>query len=108
MLLLNDKVYNALKFLAQIVLPALATLYATVAAVWDLPKAQEVVLTITAIDTFLGVVLGISSNSYKNDESRFDGALKLEDNEDSTNLRLQSLDEQALLSKNEVTFKVVR
>lgn len=107
MFLLNDKVYNALKFLAQVVLPALATLYAAVATIWGLPKAQEVVLTITAVDTFLGLVLGISSVSYKASDTRFDGALKLEEHPDGgTQIRLQQLDEQALLNKGEVTLKV--
>ena len=108
MLLLNDKTYRVLKFLAQIVLPALATLYMAVALTWGFPHPEQVVATLTAVDTFLGVVLGISSASYKNDENRFDGALMLEDNEDSTNLRLQSVDEHALLTKSEVTFKVNR
>lgn len=61
---MSNKLYDVLKYLAQIVLPALGTLYFTVAGLWDLPYSKEVVATITAIDTFLGIVLGISSAQY--------------------------------------------
>lgn len=108
MLLLNNKVYNLLKFFAQIVLPALATLYFALAMLWSFPDPQQVVGTITAVDTFLGVILGISSASYKASDNRFDGALKLEENEDGTALRFQQVDEAALLNKGEITFKVNR
>lgn len=107
-MVLGNKTYNLLKFLAQIVLPAVATLYAAIAMIWDLPKAPEVVATVTAVDTFLGVVLGISSASYKNSDTRFDGSLQLRETEEGTNLHLSSLDEQAVLTKNELTFKVTR
>lgn len=64
--MLSNKVYDILKYIAQIVLPALATLYFALAGIWNFPYGEEVVGTITAVDTFLGVVLGISSASYKN------------------------------------------
>lgn len=63
---MSNKVYDILKYIAQIVLPALATLYFALAGIWNFPYGEEVVGTITAIDTFLGVILGISSVSYKN------------------------------------------
>ena len=59
-----DKLYDILKWLVIIVLPALATLYAALAAVWAWPYSEEIVTTITAVDTFLGVLLGISSATY--------------------------------------------
>lgn len=61
---MSSKVYDVLKFLAQIVLPALGTLYFALASIWGFPYAEQVVGTITAIDTFLGVILGISSTRY--------------------------------------------
>lgn len=64
--MLSNKVYDILKYIAQIVLPALATLYFALAGIWNFPFGEEIVGTITAIDTFLGVILGISSASYKN------------------------------------------
>lgn len=62
---MSNKVYDVLKYIAQVVLPALATLYFAVAGFWNLPYPEEVVGTITAIDTCLGILLGISSSSYK-------------------------------------------
>lgn len=59
-----NKVYDILKFIAQIVLPALGTLYFAIASIWNLPYGEEIVGTITAIDTFLGTILGISSLNY--------------------------------------------
>lgn len=107
-MVLGNKTYNMLKFLAQIVLPAVATLYAAVAMIWHLPMAAEVVATVTAVDTFLGVVLGISSSAYNNSDEKFDGSLQLRETEDGTNLHLSSLDEQAVLTKNELVLKVNR
>lgn len=64
---MSNKVYDILKFVAQVLLPAIATLYFALAAIWGLPYAEEIVGTITAIDAFLGTVLHISSEAYKNE-----------------------------------------
>lgn len=61
---LPDKIYDILKYTAQIILPALATFYLALAGIWNLPFGEQVSGTIMAIDTFLGVLLGISSASY--------------------------------------------
>lgn len=61
---MSNKVYDTLKWIAQILLPALGTLYFALAGIWNFPYAEQVVGTITAIDTFLGVLLGISSMKY--------------------------------------------
>lgn len=61
---LNSKLYDVLKFIAQVLLPALGTLYFTLAQIWGLPYAEQIVGTIAAIDTFLGIILGISTSSY--------------------------------------------
>ena len=60
-----NKVYDVLKWIALVVLPALGTLYVALAGIWDLPYAEQVVGTVTAVDTFLGVLLGVSSMHYK-------------------------------------------
>jgi hypothetical protein len=62
---MSGKTYDVLKYIAQIVLPAIATLYFTLAQIWGLPYAEQIVGTITAIDTFLGVLLKISTNYYE-------------------------------------------
>lgn len=62
--LFSNKTYDALKWIAQYLLPGIGTLYFGLASIWGLPYGEEVVGTITAIDTFLGVLLGISSVQY--------------------------------------------
>ena len=62
---LSNKVYDILKWIAQYFLPAIGTLYFALASIWGLPYGEEIVGTITAVDTFLGVILGISSINYK-------------------------------------------
>ena len=62
--MMNDKLYKILKYIAMIFLPALGTLYFALAGIWGFPYAEQVVGTITAIDTFLGVILGISTAQY--------------------------------------------
>ena len=64
-LILSDKTYSLLKWVALILLPALGTLYFALASIWGLPFGEQIVGTITAIDTFLGAILGISTNNYK-------------------------------------------
>lgn len=64
---LSNRLYDVLKWVAQILLPALGTLYFALSSIWGLPYAEAVVGTITAVDTFIGVLLGISTASYKKD-----------------------------------------
>lgn len=61
---MNDKVYDILKWIAQYLLPAIGTLYFALAGIWGLPYGEQIVGSITAIDTFLGVILGLSSIKY--------------------------------------------
>lgn len=63
--MMSNKVYDVLKWIALIALPALATLYFALAGIWGLPYGEQVVGTITAIDTFLGALLGIANITYK-------------------------------------------
>lgn len=60
----TNKTYDTLKWAAQYLLPATGTLYFALAGIWGFPYGEEVVGTITAVDTFLGVLLGISSAQY--------------------------------------------
>lgn len=62
---LSNKVYDVLKWIALYLLPALGTLYFALSGIWGLPYGEQIVGTITAADTFLGVLLGISSAAYK-------------------------------------------
>lgn len=62
---ISNKTYDTLKWVAQYLLPAVGTLYFALAGIWSLPYGEEIVGTITAVDTFLGVLLGISNAQYK-------------------------------------------
>lgn len=62
--MLSNKAYDVLKWIALYLLPAAGTLYFALAGIWKFPYGEEIVGTITAIDTFLGVLLGISTAQY--------------------------------------------
>ena len=61
---MSNKCYDVLKYIAQIVLPALGTLYFALAKIWSFPYGAEIVGTITAVDAFLGALLKISTDQY--------------------------------------------
>lgn len=65
---ISDKTYDTLKWVALLLLPALGTLYFALAGIWGLPYGEQIVGTITAVDTFLGAILKISTNTYKKGE----------------------------------------
>jgi hypothetical protein len=65
--MLNNETYDILKWVALIVLPALGSLYFGLASIWGLPYGEQIVGTITVIDTFLGAILGISTHNYHTD-----------------------------------------
>ncbi len=62
---MNNKLYDVLKWISMIVLPALGTLYFALAGIWGFPYGEEIVGTIVAVETFLGAVLSISNAQYK-------------------------------------------
>lgn len=64
---LTNKTYDILKYVAQIVLPAVGTLYFALSKIWGLPYGEEIVGTITAVDAFLGALLKISTDNYLKD-----------------------------------------
>lgn len=65
---MSNKVYDVLKYIALILLPALGTLYFALAKIWSFPYATEIVGTIAAVDTFLGALVKVSSDNYNNTE----------------------------------------
>lgn len=65
----SNKVYDILKWIAQLLLPAAGALYFALASIWGLPFGEQIVGSITAVDAFLGVILGISSVNYNKEES---------------------------------------
>lgn len=106
--LFSNSTYDILKWVAQIGLPALGTLYFALAALWGLPGADQVVGTIVALDAFLGVILGISSKQYSDSDAKYDGQMNVIEREDGVKvfeLEVGS-DVGNLDQKKDVTFKV--
>ena len=67
---MSNSTYDTLKFIGQIIFPALGTLYAALAGIWGLPYGEQVVGTFAALDTFLGAVLKYSTYRYNKEENR--------------------------------------
>lgn len=105
--LLGDSAYNRLKNSTTVIIPAVGALYFTLAQIWHLPKAEEVVGSLAALNTFLGVTLGISTRSYNRSDTKYAGIIEVEETEDVKNLNI-ILNEAAvpLEDQPEVTFKV--
>lgn len=76
-MVLPSKTYDALKWVALVLLPASSAFYYALAIVWGLPYAGQVVATIAAVDALLGTTLGLSSAKYRNSDARFDGDLNV-------------------------------
>ena len=66
---LTNKTYDILKWVAQIALPALGTLYFGLSQIWGLPYGEQIIGTIAVIDTFLGALLGVSTANYRKQEA---------------------------------------
>lgn len=62
--MMSNKLFDVLKWIAQLFLPALGALYFALAQIWGFPYGEEIVGTLTAVDAFLGVILGISTVQY--------------------------------------------
>ena len=63
---MNEKIYDILKYIQRIALPACAALYAALAGIWGFPYAEAIVGTIAAVDTFMGAMLQIEYNKWQN------------------------------------------
>lgn len=106
--MITGKLYDRLKWLAQVVLPALGTLYFTVGGIWDLPSVSEVVRSIVAFDLFLGVILGVSQVNYNKQVAG--GEVKVKDTEEGGQMFTLELDGDPtkLPDMKEARFKVVK
>lgn len=99
----SNKVYDILKWIAQLLLPALATLYAALSGIWGFPYGEQIVGTISAVDAFLGILLGISTKNYKADGTM--NVIAGEDDSTTYDLELNGPVEE-LANKKTITFKV--
>lgn len=107
--LLSDATYITLKHTASIVLPAVAALYVALGQFWHFPKIEEVVGSITAINTFLGALVALSTRSYNNSDAKYVGKMVVDDSGDRTVVQLKlndDVDARDVLKRDEVSFKV--
>ena len=104
----GEKTYQALKFVALVLLPAMTTLYFTLGNVLDLPNVEQVIGSMTAIDTFLGVLLGISTKSFNKQNPAYDGHMVIQETQAGGVLYSLELDSEPeeLKNKKKVTFRV--
>lgn len=102
---LSNKIYDILKWLSLVLLPAISVLYATLSPVWGLENVEPVVVTINAIGLFIGAVIGVSSNAYA--KTRYDGVLNVLQNGAKKTFDL-ALDHppEKLEGQKEVIFKI--
>lgn len=105
---LPNKLYDMLVFVAQILLPAIGSLYFTLAGLWSLPNAEEVVGTVVVVDTFLGTLLGLNKLAYNASESKYGGVIDVTTTEDNvkTFALVVNSDLNLLDTKSEVLFKI--
>ena len=105
---LTNSLYNALKFIALVFLPGIATLYFALAGYWNLPNAEQIIGTITAVDAFLGLLLHLNTNSYNASDAKYDGDIDVipkEDGKKTFSLNLNS-DPKDLDTKDQILFKI--
>lgn len=103
----NSKVYDALKWIAMVALPAFGTLYFALSKTWGLSNGNEVVGSIVAVDTFLGAVLHLSSAAYNNSDAKYDGSIDVTEDDTKKSFLLNvnsNLDD--LDKKDAITLKV--
>jgi len=99
----SNNVYDRLKWVAQYFLPALGTLYFTLCSIWGFPNGEQVLGTITALDLFLGGLLGISKYNYQGD-----GTMIVDTSDPEKDIYRMELNDplETLGDKSQVTFKV--
>ena len=106
--ILSNKLYDILKLLAIIIIPAVATFYVTIAAIWGLPSAEEVAATAVAISTLLGVIVKIGDKSYNESAGKFDGVVNISATPRGTqkvSLEVPG-DPMDIVNKDQLTLKV--
>jgi hypothetical protein len=105
---IKNHIYDKLKFIAQIVLPAISASYFALASIWGLPAAEQVVGTIAVIDVFLGSILGLSTKGYNASEAKYDGNMVFHtDPGGVAKYSLELNNAESFANKNDILFKVV-
>jgi len=108
--MIGSKLYDSLKFLAQILVPALGTLYVALAAIYNWGHVDEVAGTVVAVDTFLGVLVSYLKLKYDASDDRFDGEINVVERPDGKTIMDMQLNKHAdpndLKDEKQVLFRV--
>ena len=104
---ISNKTYDTLKWITQYLLPAIGALYFALSNIWGLPNCEEVLGTLTAVDAFLGVILGITSKQYNKTK---DGSLIFNLTDPEEESMVLSLNEpfESLVNRTSLNLKVER
>ena len=70
MMITNNKVYDVLKWVATLILPAFTAFYAAIASTWGFPYTEQITASLAALNAFLGAIVGVSNISYKREEAK--------------------------------------
>ena len=102
---ITNKVYDVIKWIVTIVIPAIITLYATLGNVWNLPYVEQITATLAAINVFLGAVIQISSSNYN---KTYDGILHVDtvSDEESDKYLFEIDDLDDIIDKDKITLKI--
>jgi hypothetical protein len=107
-MLINNKVYNIIKWFIVYFLPALGTFYFTISSIWGFTCNEQVLGTLTSVTIFLSMILGISNSSYKKSGSGTDGVMLVDTSNPDKDVYLLQLNNEAtnLAEKDIISFKV--
>lgn len=105
--MLTGATYDFVNRLARLILPAVGALYLALSQIWGLPGAEKVVGSIVAVNVFLGAVVTVSANRYKNSDAKFDGVMEVAEGESASKYNLVLNDHpETLKDKDQIVFKV--
>jgi hypothetical protein len=104
----SNKVYDFVKWLALVFIPALSVFYVALGAVWEFQNTAAVLGTLAAVDTLLGSLVHLSSASYKASDAAHDGVINVIQNDNGGQIAQLELhkDPEELINKTSVSFKV--
>lgn len=103
-LTINNKLFDALKWITLVLLPAIGALYFGIAEIWGLRYAEQVLGTILVVELFFGALLGVSNHSYKKLEKDIDGAVGVDWN--TGDLTGMEIDQDIHPDNKKLTLKV--
>ncbi len=107
--ILSGPVYKTLKPLTTTILPGAAALYIALALIWGLPAAEQVAGTITAVNTFLGLLLGLSTRAYNKSDEKYDGEIAIGEKPDGRkvySINVKDEDPSAIDEKPQILLRV--